>query len=52
MVQSYHHTTVPGHARTVLEPHKMPVKKDMTDGYYDDPQIGAVMLEQDLLFDL
>jgi len=52
IVQSYHHTSVPGHARAVAVPHKMPVKKDMTDGNYDNPQIGAVMSEQEQLFDL
>ena len=51
-MQSYHHTSVPGHARAVAEPHKMPIKKNMTSGDYDNTQIGAVMSEQEQLFDL
>ena len=52
MVQPYHHTSVPGQARAVAEPHKKQVKKNMTDGNYDNPQIGVVMSEQEQLFDL
>jgi len=52
MMQSYHHTTVHGHARAVAEPPKMPGKMNMTDGSYDNPQIGVVMSEQQQLFDL